>query len=129
MCTAPSQSGAWNQAILALLDAVDDDVAGLSDVTCGGGEAQLFGHVEQPLRALQLHALVHLVGKTRAERPLLTGVGEDRGVVELELLDEVEELVGLLLGLAGKAHEPRRPEDHAGNLLPEPGEELAELRR
>ncbi len=76
-----------------------------------------------------LDVLVYLAGHLGRLGAVLLGVGEDRAVVELGLLDEADELVELLGRLAGEAHERRRAQRDAGHLAAQAGDHLEELLR
>ena len=117
------------RAVGTLLHAVDDDAHALANVSLGRRKAKLLRKVDEALRALEFDLVGHLVGHGSGPRALLGRVGKHGAVVELLVLKEVEQLLRLLIRLAGKASHGRRAKHHAGNLLAQVRKEGGELLR
>ena len=58
-------------AVARVLDSVYDDVDDLADMSCRGGKAQLFGHIEEALGAIELDVLGNLAVHPSRLGPLL----------------------------------------------------------
>jgi len=58
-------------AVLRLLRPVDDNADPLADMSCGRGEAELLGDVDESLRTLELDVIGNLVGHLGCRGSLL----------------------------------------------------------
>ena len=71
----------------------------------------------QAVLALRGDLRGHLVGQLSGGSPLLGREGEDSDVVKALLGDEIQEVLELLLGFAGIAHDEGGAEHGLGELL------------
>ena len=87
---------------------VDEHTDDLAHMLGGAGKAVRLGNVDHLLLAVVLDVLIDLVGHAGCLGAVLLRVGKDGAVVELGLLDELDELFELFLGLTREAHERGR---------------------
>src|SRR5690606_9507830 len=85
------------------VDGIDDDFLHAADL----GRQPRFGNRRLPLhearKALLLDVLVHRIGQIVRLRALHRRIGERADAVQLRFVEEVEEFLEFLLGLAGEA--------------------------
>src|SRR5207248_7668605 len=97
-----------------LLDAADAGRVAL--------ERDALAELDQPLDALRLHLVRHLVRHRRRLGAPARREDEGKGAVEADLLDDLERLAEVLLGLAGEADDEVAREGEVGDR----GAELAD---
>ena len=103
------------EALAVLLGSLDEHDRPLPDALGDAGPAGGISGVAQHLGPLGLLVLVDLVRQVEGGGALLAGVGEDADVMEQPLGDEIEELLELLVGLAGKSRDERCAQGDVGH--------------